>query len=174
MNYRDGVPYMVGLCRDAMAHDQVGTLNPIEGVEVRFPGDKQAVGDYKVFIRGNMPSHADICIMIAEHIRNGNMTYEDAVGFLEDVYDHGTDHGEVDPERWYLKTVLFWTTLQEEINYPQENGKQGRRMSFNRYAEAVAAAAGRDGISMDQVIRRANAKYVPGTLDITDPPRYYR
>ena len=174
MNYVDGVDYMIGLCEEAKANNLVRTLHPIEGVEVRFPGDKPAVGDYKVFIGGKMPSHADICKMIADHIRNGDMTYEDAVAFLEDVYDYGTDHIDEDPARQYLRSVLFWTTLQEEINYPQENGKQGRRMSFNRYAEAVAAAAGRDGIFMEQVIRRANARYVPGTLEITAPPRYYR
>lgn len=36
-----------------------------------------------------------------------------------------------------LFTVIRWSALQEDINYPIANGKAGRRMSYYRYAEAL-------------------------------------
>lgn len=156
MNYRDGVIEMSNRCTAAKENGQIMSFEVCPRVRITYPGKKDAVGDYKVSIAGKMFSHSDMCIMVATYILNGNMTYEDAVRFLEDVYEHGTDNPEANIERQYLKTILFWTTLQEEINYPQGTWNsshtrllQGRRKAFNLYAEAVAAAAGRDTVAYD-------------------------
>lgn len=173
---------MVDLCIKAKAKNECSFFEPMNNIRIEYPGDKSKTGDYKAIIAGTMFSHKEMCIIIATYVLNGNMTYEKAVEFLDDVYENGTDTDkEYGPELQYLREIIFWTTLQEEINYPQEEWNrnhtahlQGRRMSFNRYAEAIAAAAGRDGIKLDEVMRRASKHNVFDTLPIKDAPSYYR
>ncbi|MFH1689138.1 MAG: hypothetical protein ABIE42_02740 [Candidatus Eisenbacteria bacterium] len=52
-----------------------------------------------------------------------------------------------------LIAVVKWITLQEDINYPMEQGFEGRRMPFARYIEAVHSAA--SGRSIEEVVERA-------------------
>lgn len=179
MNYENGVEYMVRMCKEVWEEKKTYRFNPINNLEIQYPGKKR-VGDYKAIIAGKMLSHSEMCIVVATYVLNRNMSYEEAVRFLEDVYENGTDNAEIDPERQYLKTILFWTTLQEEINYPQtEKNKAnkyylGRRMSFNLYAEAIAAAAGNDNITLADVMNRASRKSGLRALPIANAPSYYR
>lgn len=87
----------------------------------------------------------------------------------------------MNPGACLIQMLIFWTTLQEEINYPQSEWnryhtamKQGRRRSFNRYAEAIAAVAGRDNIALKAVMERAHYTTISNILLIANPPRYYR
>ena len=41
------------------------------------------------------------------------------VQFLKDIYYNGTKTCYVDPDLEYLQNLIFWITLQEEINYPR-------------------------------------------------------
>ena len=52
-----------------------------------------------------------------------------------------------------LYTGIVWIALQEEINYPQENGFEGRKMPFSRYIEAVQYSAVKKPIN--PIIHRA-------------------
>ena len=52
-----------------------------------------------------------------------------------------------------LYTAIVWIALQEDINYPQEEGYEGRRMPFKRYIEAVEFAARNQPITL--IIHRA-------------------
>lgn len=180
MNYKNGVEEMVRRCSEVWRENETHRLNPTNNLEIQYPGRKR-VGDYKAIIAGKMLSHSEMCIVVATYVLNGNMSYEESVRFLEDVYENGTDNAEIDPERQYLKTILFWTTLQEEINYPQTEMSKtknkyylGRRMSFNLYAEAVAAAAGNDNITLADVMKRASSKSELRALPIANAPSYYR
>jgi hypothetical protein len=55
---------------------------------------------------------------------------------------------------------IRWIVLQEDINYPISKGKQGRKMPFKRYYEAVYTAVN-DEKSLEEVIRRALQKGYP-------------
>lgn len=168
------------ICEDAWNRGEQAYLYPTEGLAIKFPGRKKS-GDYLVLAAGNALTHSQMCMVVATYILNGNMTYEYAVNFLEDTYENGLRNREDDPERQYLKMLIFWTTLQEEINYPQSEWnryhtamKQGRSRSFNRYAEAIAAVAGRDNIALKAVMERAHDTTISNILLIANPPRYYR
>ena len=95
---------------------------------------------------------------------------------LEEVYEEGWQHKATDlPQIWFLKCILYWTTLQEEINYPQSRGRyEGRRMSFKRYAEAVLATRADSSVTLDDVMCRADDwKKGRELLDFPGAPSFY-
>ncbi|MCM0647244.1 hypothetical protein NBE98_02500 [Clostridium swellfunianum] len=47
-----------------------------------------------------------------------------------------------------LRSILFWVTLQEDLNYPIEKGCQGRRLAFTRFVEAIYCGEYDSGDSM--------------------------
>jgi hypothetical protein len=55
---------------------------------------------------------------------------------------------------------IRWIVLQEDINYPITNGKQGRKMPFKRYYEAIYTAVNNTR-SLEEVIRRVLQKGYP-------------
>jgi hypothetical protein len=55
---------------------------------------------------------------------------------------------------------IRWIVLQEDINYPIANGKQGRKMPFKRYYEAIYTAVNHTR-SLEEVIRRTLQKGFP-------------
>lgn len=139
MNYAEGILFMQNLC----SGDCTGTIYPcnsISELEIQYPGRKKN-GDYKMLYRNSPPTHQEICQKPYEH---SNHHYEQYVDFLEDVYLHGTNISVDEYNNVYnaesLVHIIYWITLQEEINYPQAEGKMGRRLPFCRYFEAVCAA----------------------------------
>ena len=55
-----------------------------------------------------------------------------------------------------LIAFISWISLQEDINYPMNEGREGRRMSFYRYIESVfsANAKNQDKYSLKKVLGR--------------------
>jgi hypothetical protein len=51
------------------------------------------------------------------------------------------------------KELIYWITLQEEINYPQPE-YAGRKLPYQRYYEAILAKLGK--CRFEDVIRRTN------------------
>ena len=51
-----------------------------------------------------------------------------------------------------LKKIIFWLSLQEDINYPISKGKLGRKHPLFRYAEALIVAQ-REGDDVDELLR---------------------
>lgn len=80
----------------------------------------------------------------------------------------------IEPEV-FKKPVVNWTTLQEEINYPQSSGRyEGRRMSFKRYAEAVLSTRADSEVSLDYVMKRADYwKNATAPIAFPNPPSFY-
>ena len=84
---------------------------------------------------------------------------------LEDVYQNGTNCiGNYNLQNYdadYLINLIFWMTLQDEINYPQPR-KSGRKMPFCRYFEAIYCANFQANFSINNVIVRCNNRgYIP-------------
>ena len=174
LTYDQGVDYMKRLCSEVIGKSKKSfRVHP--RMEVVYPANKEP-GDYFFLVDGKVYKHSKVCAMIVDYILNGVILYEECKALLEDVYANGTTNPEETPERQFLKDMLFWTTLQEEINYPQKSGFQGRLMSFYRYAEALAASAFDSDINLQTVMRRADDRNQRSfqLLNIPDVPIYYR
>lgn len=56
---------------------------------------------------------------------------------------------------------IKWIVIQEDINYPISRGKQGRKMAFSRYLEAVFVSEKGREERLGEVLRRALAHTIP-------------
>lgn len=141
---------------------------------IQYPA-KKANSDYIFTVCGKVLKHSDICVLIVIYVLNGTLSYNEAIKLLEDACTNGwKDDDEELRQVRFLRYILFWTTLQEEINYP-ENWHEGRRMSFKRYAEAVLSTQPNSPISLKDAMERADnymlAKNNP--IDFPNAPSFY-
>lgn len=67
-----------------------------------------------------------------------------------------------------LSFLVMWIALQEEINYPIEEGNDGLRMPFYRYLEAIHSAKNQDLEELAEVIKRSLVHYKPTLWDKDD------
>ena len=176
MNYSQGITYMKNLCQNGS-----GTFSPestYPKLIVSYPGYKQN-GDYRVNIStlGAAPTHFDVCQHIYDGIQNGTNNYHLIVQLLEDIYENGTD---IDFSNYAINNVekltvlIYWMTLQDEINYPQPRF-QGRRMPFSRYFEAAYCAySPKCTYNMSDVEARcSNRGNRPTPYNIVGVPAFY-
>ncbi len=171
LTYEDGVNMMKKLCSE-INDDNKKELEVFENMKIYYPGGKES-GDYIFKVSGRVLRHSDICKIIVNYIKNGTLTYYEAMHVLEDVYMNGLKNVESDKYQiQYLKHILFWATLQEDINYFKAH-QEGRKMAFKRYAEAVLSTF--DIVSLEDVMRRAdNYKLVQKTpLIFPKVPSFY-
>ena len=113
----------------------------------RENGWKKMIGDYRMVIippdsgNGKTISHFDMCKKLFE-LSKGK--YDNYWRFLDDICLHGTniDYSKYtmiqDAKR--LAAILFWLTVQEDINYPRDAHHEGHFLAFYRFFEAVYAA----------------------------------
>ncbi len=73
-----------------------------------------------------------------------------------------------------LKHIIYWVTLQKEINYPRPKC-QGIILPFSRYIEAILSANHPEIITLEQVISRTNNHNgrVPPLLSLDQIPDPY-
>ena len=95
--------------------------------------------------------------------------------FLSDVYTNATNTEYHDNTLEYMKHLLYWTTLQEEINYPRSKGFSGIKLPFCRYYEAIYSTQPNPGFSIADVERRCNNhnQTGPWLYEIQNAPEYY-
>lgn len=98
------------------------------------------------------------------------------VSLLDDIYQNGTNidiskYSYSETER--LAALIYWITLQDEINYPQPR-YNGRRMPFCRYFEAVYCAKNNDFTLEDVCKRCNNRRHVPALYSISKAPSFYK
>ncbi len=110
-------------------------------------GWKKIIGDYRMVIIDSVSnkritlSHFDMCKKLFELSKGKYDTYW---MFLDDICLHGTniEYSQYaliqDAEK--LAAMLFWLTVQEDINYPRGAHNEGHYLSFYRFFEAVYAA----------------------------------
>ncbi|SCW67373.1 hypothetical protein SAMN02910456_02523 [Ruminococcaceae bacterium YRB3002] len=135
-------------------------LKIIKGVPNRpLVGNNLFIRDFLV---REQPPHLYICDILFRASPGKGRAY---IKFLEDVYENGTNIDYSDHPKIYddsinitpkkkltaenLALLIYWITVQEEINYPQKKGKWGRRLSFCRYYEAVRAAYYKDSLAKE-------------------------
>lgn len=146
-------------------------------ITVKTPGYKR-YGDYKLTVTVNgdkyTPTHADICKQLHDYIRSGSHTYEELLDVLEKTYTYGTKNIIDDKKLSYIQFLIFWITLQEEINYPRQKGKQGINLPFSRYYEALHCTRV-STITIEEVCQRCDnhGQRIPECYCIQDAPSFY-
>lgn len=115
-----------------------------------------------------------MCSLISEDVLKNRITYDLYKELLDDIYINGTSRIEENEILQNRRLLIYWLTLQEEINYAH---KSGRKLSFYRYAEALYSTREDASISIADVLERAKAKKGEKPvelLDINDTPKYYK
>ncbi len=136
--------------KNLAANGQSGNVQLGNGFVIHYPGYK-GNGDYKLTVNGQPPKHTDIVNTIVKLGRQ--VTLAQMTSFLDDVYANGLNATQV--ITGLSKELLYWITLQEEINYPPP--KSGRKMPFQRFFEAALVVHHPSPtITNAQVIARTN------------------
>lgn len=179
MTYPEGIALMTGLySKTLQQHSRIKDTG-YDSLHIKYPGYR-GPGDYQVNLRGKAPTHQEICRYLHNIVKNKTEKYTEIRMLLEDVYRNGTTvldrHTLRKTDANFLITLIFWMTLQDEINYPQPKGYQGARMPFCRYFEAIYCAEYNAHFSIDDVCQRCdNRGYRPSLYTgLADVPQFYR
>lgn len=170
MNYTEGINYM----RQYIG--QRGYINPFSDIVLNYPGRKN-IGDYQLSLTsGQVPTHATICNTLYNFIKNDIYTYDKLLDFLIDVYSNGTSTPYKDTTLEYYKHLIYWITLQEEINYPRARGYAGINLAFCRFFEAIYCSQPSNIVTIASVVERCNnhGRNKPTLFNIEDVPNFYR
>lgn len=150
MNYSKGIEYMIARCENS------GTFSPYNGILINYPGYKKK-GDYRLTVkRGQAPPHSAICMYLYNLIENGYYSFDKLYHFLSDVYSNGTNTKYTDYALEYLQYLIYWITLQEEINYPRNKGFAGINLAFCRFFEAIYCTQSLSNFNIQTVQSRCN------------------
>lgn len=169
MDYNEGVQHMLNL------KNQKGSFSPIAGITVNYPGRKKP-GDYRLEFNNRVaPTHADICLNLYNLITYNNYTFNIMNNFLSDIYNNGTNTTYCDATLEELKHIIYWITLQEEINYPRSKGYAGINLAFCRFFEAIYSTLPTSNITINQVQVRCNNHGInrPVLYNINIAPDFY-
>jgi hypothetical protein len=169
MDYDEGKSYMIKLCRN----DNNGYFQAYRDIIVNYPGSKKP-GDYRIEVNGRAPTHSQICRQLYKLIRADDITYIAVYKMLVTTYCSGTHNLAHNLKIRYLQNLIYWITLQEEINYPREKGYAGINLAFCRFFEAIYAI-NTDRFTINDVCNRCanNGRQKPSLYDIEDAPEYY-
>ena len=131
MNYSNGINQMMALAQ------KEGNFSPYPGITIHYPGRKKR-GDYRLTANDEIPpTHPDICTKLYTLVFDNTYSLQELQNFLADVYSNGTSTKYTDPILEYLQHLIYWITLQEEINYPRKKGYAGINLAFCRFFEAI-------------------------------------
>lgn len=140
----------------ALASFDVGELR------ITYPGKKE-LGDYRLSERNHVIRHDEVAQRLHDHAVVTDA--DELIDALEDLYRYGlkSQHPGLPQE---LKTLIYWITLQEDINYPPARGYYGKKLSFQRFYEAILAQLG--FVTLEDVKKRTNKRgeKCPPLLDI--------
>ena len=169
MTYQEGLKKMRSLI------GETGTFNVQDNICINYPG-RFKPGDYRVtYENGIAPTHAEIASMLSKLVTENSYTFQELKEFLDDVYTNGTNTIYDDTSLENLKHLIYWTTLQEEINYPRAKGYAGIKLPFCRYFEAIYSTLLNSPFTIDEVIRRCNNhnQSRPELYSFLETPIYY-
>lgn len=179
VTYSEGIEYVLGLYSSDLPRYSRTIETGYECIQIRYPGYRGA-GDYQLNYDNHPPTHQDVCKYLYELVRTSTESYTDIVMLLNDLYDNGTEilgqYLLMNVNEDLLITLLFWITLQDEINFPQDDGYEGRKMPFCRYFEAIYCAEFNSSFTIDDVLNRCNNKgYRPKLYNnLNNVPSFYR
>lgn len=169
MNYEQGITRMKALCH------QKGNFQPHPGIVINYPGKKNN-GDYQLSLQDNtVPTHADISLKLHELITSGAHTFSDLENFLIDIYENGTATPYSSNSLEDLKHLIFWITLQEDINYPRSEGFAGINLPYCRFYEAIYSTQPNSNLTIQTVQNRCNNHGCPKPtlFNIPNAPHFY-
>lgn len=170
MDYPEGIEYMRNLCRN----NQAGKFEAYQNIIVNYPGRKK-LGDYRLeIVHKKVPRHDEICLFLYDLVKQEKYTYEKIYTVLERIYNYETKKLDADKRLNYLQHLIYWVTLQEEINYSREDGKAGINLPFCRFFEAIYCTRNGD-FTIDVVIQRCNnhGRSRPELYNISNALCYY-
>ena len=146
---------MLNLCN--CPPNNQGQFTAYSNIIIHYPGYKKN-GDYRLEIQGGtVPSHSDICKILHNLIVNNRYSFSVLEQLLEDIYENGTLTDYEDRNLKYLQNLIFWITLQEEINYPSTNPRYaGRNLAYCRYVEAIYCTRENVSFTIGTVCDRCN------------------
>lgn len=174
--YQDGIRFMKELCAGTSSGVFRPESNMWPELEIHYPGYKKC-GDYRLVLSDikTPPCHTDICKLLFKLVKDKTCTYNELAALLEDIYINGTMVNisqYLYSETAKIVVLIYWITLQDEINYPQEKGYSGMKMPFCRYFEAIYCA--KHDLQIDQVLSRCNNRgYRPALYNISHAPIFY-
>ncbi|GEM_PF-3449959 len=151
---------------------------PKLGISIISKKNPDRFGDYQCLIKGKPLSHPEFCQELYEIVyqsKDKKLTFNHLNHLLEETYTNGIDWNNsknYDDDDFYLIQKLYLLTLQEDINYP--NG-QGRKKPFSRYYEAIYAGIYNDKLSIDEVKIRCdyNNNNDSRTIDMLQDYEFY-
>lgn len=147
MNYQEGVEFMKGKSL-LLESNQIDSFT-VGNLTITYPGKKMA-GDYRLTINGKAPTHTNVVNIIYRHTTVAN--FNDVVDSLDDLYTNGMKAKSTFFSKTF-KELIYWITLQEEINYPPP--KLGRKLPFQRFYEGALAKVSKR-VELKSVLERTN------------------
>lgn len=176
LDYPNGVKFMKEF--DRIHRGTTLKLCVYPDMVIQYPGSKKP-GDY-IFFSFNkrtkqlwQPAHSDICRFLYRLGSKSGSHCARLIKLLSHTYRFGTSKPFADPDLKKLQYLLFWMTLQEEINYPQASGFKGILMPYCRYFEAVCCCNPDHGITLPEVLNRCNSGSIPALYPIPHAPIFY-
>ncbi|ASI81959.1 hypothetical protein CN300_00430 [Bacillus thuringiensis] len=156
--------------RDAVKHLYSFQPAPqiISGLVLYYPGYKNAVGDYKLTFLGKELKHSHICNDIFNYCSFQTNFPRYMALILKAIYENGISAMSPVPgfniilqNKSYdfeeFKTLIYWITLQEEINYPIKNNAMSVKLPFSRYYESIYVAyTNQNNININTIMQRAD------------------
>lgn len=170
MDYQTGKAFMQDKCRNGSK----GQFTAYKNIIIHYPGYKRN-GDYQLEITGyKVPTHIDICQILYGRIMNGRSTYDEFNKLLYNVYHFGTTISESTAVLVYMQNLIYWVTLQEEINYSRAKGYAGINLAFCRFYESIYCTKSKR-FRIEEVYSRCNnhGRQKPELYEIEDAPDYY-
>lgn len=175
MNYAEGIIFIKQLfflySNSNSEKNKINKSNLYNGlVRLEIPGYKSQ-GDYKVWYRKSdkenyiAPSHVDVVVFLYRNATTNNV--DEIINFLECLFLNGL-HCTNKLFGNNIKELIFWLTLQEDLNYPMSANKQGRKLTYQRYFEALLAKLGYCELSIVQERTNNHNKSVPHLLVVPE------
>lgn len=168
MDFKQGITFIKNLPKSTSTVH--GNIIKKGDLKIFYPGYKGS-SDYKIeMINGKVPTHYDVCLKIYNSVDSSN--YNSYIEFIEDVYNYGLNStNNLNDD---LKNLIYWVSLQEDINYPPP--KKGRALAFCRYYEAILAKQQNTILSLENLKSRCNnhRRGIPVLYKISNAPVFYK
>lgn len=153
LTYTQGIDYICNI--RSYTGQNTGDLTLYEDISIHYPGYK-GYHDYRLSIHGQgPPSHKKICEILYTAVTKKRYSFETMEKFLEITHQNGTCCSFEDAYLRYLNYLIFWVTLQEEINFPRSSGYAGINLAYCRYYEAIYSTR-TDDFTIEQVYQRCD------------------
>lgn len=160
MTYPEGVEHMKWLYETYGSGDFIAYESANNIIAIHYPGKKENKEekrcDYQLSLKDkNVPTHKSVCTWLNSLVKKENITFEEIDELLEHTYRYGTKILFQNESLVPYQHLIFWITLQEEINYPREKKKAGINLAYCRFFEAICCTKS-NSLTLEVVRKRCN------------------